>query len=86
MARIERESQAVVAIAANMLELCLLNSSQLLITMELTLLGSNLAPLLIDYEDLVDNASNGQAIPATEAEWDKFMPKWMKWKITQTRF
>ena len=42
--------------------------------MELTLLGSNLANLLIDYEDLVDNASNGP-IPATEAEWDKWDAK-----------
>ena len=64
----------VVTIAANMLELCLVNSSQLLITMELTLLGSNLANLLIDYEDLVDNASKGP-IPATESEWDKWDAK-----------
>ena len=69
----ERISGAV-AIAANMLELCLVNSSQLLIAMEFTLLGNGLAALLLDYEDLLGNASK-VPIPATEAEWDKWDAK-----------
>ena len=70
MTRIERISSAV-AIAANMLELCLVNSSQLLIIMELTSLGNGLAALLLDYENMLDSILEAPT-PATEAEWDKF--------------
>ena len=70
-------SSVLVAIAAKMLELCHVNNSQLLIKMELTTLGSGLANLLIDYENMLDSMLKAPT-PATEAEWDKFEAEWIE--------